>query len=207
MKFESGSEIDSAHCTALTHEYFRCHDYFTHFAELGERMILSGRTKELSYRTYNAYAGFVHHLYEFLMGCYARELGDTEIISSKGKRHEKEKILDSMVYSSVQRVMNKRKTAIEKGYAPEWENHISCYTQPVPREFPEEFRKCRNKISGHVSYKRASELSLTNFYREYHKYLYLLYQDSTYFWGKKEGEFPDLKEITEFSLMLEEKNA
>ena len=200
MQFKSGSEIDSAHCTVLTHEYFRCHDYLTQFTKLGEEMILNGRTNELSYRTYNAYAGFVHHLYEFLMGCYAREQGNTEITS---KRKERETVLDAMVYSSTQRIMNKRKEAIEKGYAPEWENHISYYSEPVPEEFPREFRNFRNKISGHVSYKRASELSLTDFYRKYHKYLYLLHHDGRYFWGQKEGEFPNLREITEFSLMLE----
>jgi hypothetical protein len=52
-------------------------------------------------------------------------------------------------------------------------------------------------------HERSSKLSLSQFYQKYHKFLYLMYRDAMYWWGKKGEEFPDLKEITEFTVMLE----
>ena len=53
-----------------------------------------------------------------------------------------------------------------------------------------------------VAYERSSKLNLTEFYRKYHLYLSLIYHEGKY-WRVIESEFPDLKEITEFNIMLE----
>ncbi len=47
-----------------------------------------------------------------------------------------------------------------------------------------------------------SDLSLTNFYDQYHKYLYMLYRDVQSWWGRLGDEFPDLNEITRFSVLV-----
>ncbi len=86
MKFNTGDTVDGDHCTVLTHEFFRCDDSFKEFARYAEQMIIQGQTREISYRTYNAYTNFIHHLYEFLMGCHARDAGNTEITNKKGRR-------------------------------------------------------------------------------------------------------------------------
>src|SRR5574344_1048906 len=44
------------------------------------------------------------------------------------------------------------------------------------------------------------------FYDKYHKYIYYLYQDSLEWWGPNDGEFPDLKEITDFCVWIENEN-
>lgn len=84
-KFSAGDDIDQAHCIALRHEILRCKDSFDQFSCLAETMILQGRTPEISYRTYNAYTAFIHHLYEFLMGCLARDSGRPQITNKKGE--------------------------------------------------------------------------------------------------------------------------
>jgi hypothetical protein len=64
-----------------------------------------------------------------------------------------------------------------------------------------EWRRQRNIISGHVSVER-SQLSLTSFYERNHMYVYILYYDCKGFWGRPKDEFPDLDEITAFSVMI-----
>lgn len=100
--------------------------------------------------------------------------------------------------------MNNYRDAIKRGNAPPWVNDIEYYDEIIPTDFAKDFREYRNKAIGHVAYERASKLSLSEFYQKYHKYLYHLYQESIHWWGKRANEFPDLKEITEFSVMLSE---
>jgi hypothetical protein len=47
--------------------------------------------------------------------------------------------------------------------------------------------------------------SLTSFYERNHMYICILYYDCKGFWGRPQDEFPDLDEITAFSVMIKEK--
>lgn len=205
MKFETGDAIDHDHCVVLTHEFLRCEDSFTEFHRSAEELILQGQTKERSYKTYNAYTRFIHHLYEFLMGCHARDAGNTKITNKKGE--DRTIVIDHYVMHHAQRVMNNYCEAIKNGTAPSWVNDIKYYDVVVPTDFAKDFREYRNKAIGHVAYERASQLSLSEFYQKYHKFLYYLYEDSISWWGRRAGEFPDLKEITDFILILRDENA
>lgn len=205
MKFETGDAIDHDHCVVLTHEFLRCEDSFKEFHQSAEELILQGQTKERSYKTYNAYTRFIHHLYEFLMGCHARDAGNTKITNKKGE--DRTIVIDHYVMHHAQRVMNNYCEAIKNGTAPSWVNDIKYYDVIIPADFAKDFREYRNKAIGHVAYERASQLSLSEFYQKYHKFLYYLYKDSISWWGRRAGEFPDLKEITDFSLMLRDENA
>jgi hypothetical protein len=75
------------------------------------------------------------------------------------------------------------------------------HPEKIPRDFAKDFRQCRNKVSTHVSHERSA-LSLSNFYDQYHKYLGLLYHDAKGWWGHLDDEFPDLSEITAFSVLI-----
>lgn len=203
MQFVAGDNLDSDHCIVLTHEFFRCNDSFNQFSHYAEIMILKGHSKEISYRAYNAYANFIHHLYEFLMGCHARDAGNTNITNKKGK--ERISIIEGYIMHHVQRVMNQYCDAIKKGTAPKWVNDFEYYDVTVPVNFAKDFREYRNKVCGHVAFERASKLNLSDFYQKYHKFLYYIYKDSIYWWGEKESEFPDLKDITNFSVAINTK--
>jgi len=205
VKFKAGDAVDSDHCTVLTHEFLRCDDSFKEFYRSAEEMINYGRTRERSYKSYNAYTRFIHHLYEFIMGCHARDSGNTKITNKTGD--DRIKIVDGYVMHHAQRIMNNYRDAIKRGNAPSSVNDVEYYDELVPCDFAKDFREYRNKAIGHVAYERASKLSLSDFYQKYHKYLYHLYQDSIYWWGNRANEFPDLKEITEFSVMLSEENS
>ena len=202
MKFKAGDKIDSDHCIALVHEIYRCHDSFKQFEYYGQKLILKGKSRKRSYRAYNAYADFIHHLYEFLLGCSARDAGNTRITNKKNET--KTIIIEGYIMHHTQRVMDQYTYAIKNNTAPAWVNQIGYYDVKVPADFAKDFREYRNKVVGHVTYKRSSKMNLTDFYHKYHKFMYYLYRDSISWWGRKE-ELPDLKEITNFSLMLLQK--
>lgn len=191
-------EIDRQHCAALVHEYHRCKDAFDVFASLAEKIILRGASRHDAYRAYNAYSDFILHLYEFLIAAQARDLGVTDITVPRGK--QKHELLDRLIQSITTRIVQRKINSIERGIAPEWENHISAYQKmlPVPQDFAEKFRRIRNKIGGHVSYERIKEIDLTRYYEENHKYLYLLYRECGDFWCHQGEEFPDLEIINDF---------
>ena len=110
------------------------------------------------------------------------------------------------IHSYAQRALNIRREAILDGSAPSWENHISYYPETIPGGFAREFRKFRNVVSGHVSGERLS-LNLSDFYERNHKFLGILFQHAGGHWGRIDDDFPDLKEITAFSVAVKERDA
>jgi hypothetical protein len=194
MKFRIGDATDAALCVALKHEFLRCEDSFDDFASSATLMIARGENRRIAYRTYNAYARFIHHLYEFLMGAAKRDYHDTAQLKWQSAQR--------YVSGHAQRLLTNRRTAILNGSAPAWENGISYYPERIPATFGRRFRQLRNIASGHVTDER-SNLSMSRFYDQNHKYLYLLYYDAKSWWGRQTDEFPDLNEITAFSVLVE----
>lgn len=207
MKFKPGDATDTAHCTALKHEFLRCEDAFTDFETYGKLMIMRAQaeargaspapadeTRLIAYKTYNAYARFIHHLYEFMLGAVARDRGDTAPLEASVK--------DNYIGGHVQRILTGRRQAILNGTAPAWENHTSAFPEKVPAEFAEQFRKMRNKVSGHVTHERAA-IDLSDFYDRYHMYVHMLYQNCRGHWSLlRDKDFPDLSAITKFSVLI-----
>ena len=66
MIFQIGDATDTALCIAIKHEFLRCEDAFKEFASAGTAMVMQGENRRIAYTAYNAYARFVHHLYEFI---------------------------------------------------------------------------------------------------------------------------------------------
>lgn len=207
MKFRVGDATDGAHCTALKHEFLRCEDAFKDFETYATTMIMRAQveaqgappstaeeTRLIAYKTYNAYSRFIHHLYEFMLGAIAREIGDTKQLKPADK--------DWYIAGHAQRILTGRRQAILNGTAPAWENHISAFPEAVPAEFAEQFRSMRNKINAHVTHERST-ISLSDFYDKYHKFVYMLYHNCRGHWSiLRDKEFPDLNEITKFSVLI-----
>jgi hypothetical protein len=195
MKFSAGDATDTALCVALKHEFLRCDDAFNEFAQSAAIMVTRGEDRRVAYRTYNAYSRFIHHLYEFMLGAVQRDRQNTEKLDWK--------LADRYIAGHAQRILTNRRTAILNKTSPSWENNLSYYPEKIPPTFAKEFRQFRNISSGHVKYERSSR-SLTKFYHENHKYLYILYHEAKSWWGRQTDEFPDLKEITAFSVLLKD---
>lgn len=204
MKFSAGDAIDHDHCIVLTHEFLRCEEAFKDFSTFASQMVMSGQTKELSFKAYNAYTRFLHHLYEFMVGCHGREAGNTNIKYKNNE--ERTAAIESYITHHAQRIMRQYVEAIDCGSAP-YANSREYYDVVIPADFAKDFREYRNKAIGHVVYERASKLNLTEFYEKYHKFIYALYQDAIYWWGANNQELPDLNEITAFSVLVVKENS
>lgn len=196
MKFKIGDETDKALCVALKHEFLRCDDAFNQFASAGTELITRGQDRRLAYNAYNAYARFIHHLYEFALCAINRDRSDTTELRGLNA--------DRYVASYMQRSLSKRRDAQLDGRAPSWENHISAFPESIPATLATDFRHARNIASAHAGVKRA-KLNLSEFYDRYHKFLHIFYKDAQDWWGRSSEEFPDLEEITAFSLLIKDK--
>jgi hypothetical protein len=195
MKFKSGDAIDTALASALKHEFLRCADAFEDFAASAKIMIIQGENRRIAFRTYNAYGRFIHHLYELFLGAAARDRGDDAPLSAK--------MAEQYISGYAQRALTDRREAILNGTAPSWENDISYFPETIPSDFAREFRRFRNIVSGHVSGERIS-LNLGDFYDRNHKFLGILFRHAGSHWGAVGDDFPDLKEITAFTVMVKE---
>lgn len=196
MKFECGDETDQALTTTLVHEFVLCQESFERFARNAKVNIMGQRDKIIKIKCHDAYASFLHHLYEFCVGCMKRDLKDTKDMGWEN--------LDKMFNSEARRLLRNRIDAIENGYAPSWENHISVYQVEVDEEFGAQFRKIRNRTA-HVSTKRSmpgNDLPLAVFYQKYHRFVYLLYYSARGFWSVQDIESHDWKAIEDFDLAV-----
>lgn len=114
-------------------------------------------------------------------------------------------MLDHIFNGEVVKLLKNRVDAINGGYSPSWENHISVYQVEVPAEFGTQFRKIRNRTA-HASTKRSlpgDELTLGQFYEKYHGFVYLLYCSAQWLWTVKDIEAHDWKSIEEFDLAVQ----
>lgn len=84
-------------------------------------MIRHGENRRIAFKAYNAYARFILHLYEFMIGARARELADTAKLSYEDA--------ERYIASQTQRVLTNRRRAILSGTAPAWEKSHQCLSR------------------------------------------------------------------------------
>lgn len=198
MRFEISDEVDRALTTTLVHELVLCKESFERFHHWATLNITGRRDKVTKIKCHDAYASFLHHLYEFYVGCYKRDLQSLKDIPGEK--------LDLMFNSETKKALHRRTHAIAHGYAPSWENDISYYQVSVPAEFGTQFRRIRNRTA-HASIKRANpgtDLSLAQFYKDFHKFIFLLFVDGQAFWQVKDVETFNWRSIEEFDLAVHE---
>lgn len=199
MKFASGDSTDVAHCIVLKHEALRMQEAFEDFAKLATQSIMAGENRALAFTMYNAYARFVLHLYEFMVGALVRDEHDTGVASGRNAYI----LVERYIAGHTQRILSNRRESVINRTAPSWENDLSAFPEKIPADFAADFRRCRNRALGHVDYERA-ELNLSEFYDRYHSFLHMLYRNVLGSWGRMGNEFPDLKEITDFTVAIRE---
>lgn len=191
LQFEYGDETDKNLVNVLFHEFVMCEAAFEKFAFFAGANIMGNRDSNIKLNSYNAYSEFLSKLYEFYVGCFKREFLNTGRIE-----HQK---LDALFTAEAEKLMRNRRVAIEKGYAPDWENDISYYQESVPTDFGQDFRSVRNNTS-HADYRRADgdRPRLMDFYRKYHKFVYLLFASASFAWSGKTHTKHELAHVEDF---------
>ncbi len=181
MKIEYSNDIDSKLVRVISHEYLRCQLSFNQFKTLSELHIIEEKKRsiELNILTYNAYLVFIHHLYEFLIACFKRDMKSLKKIDFK--------VSDRWLNGQVDRILSNHLQLIDSGKAPKYFNQREFYTGNCPEEFGKQFRRIRN-LAAHADHKRTDDtrlISLSKFYDKYHKYIYLIFKDCDYWWSIK----------------------
>ena len=86
-------------------------------------------------------------------------------------------------------------------FAPKRANHRSYYEDNCPIVFGRDFRNIRNNLA-HVDYRRingGNRITMTEFYKKYHKYIILLYDNGRKWWDITQLENIELGDITDFN--------
>ena len=182
---------DKALTTTLAHEFKRCKTAFLIFEMLFLQLLTSKGNQHIKIECYNAYVDFAAHLYEFYVSCIKNDKRYSQNLTSKQT--------DEVIKIEVARLLKIRRERILHGDAPISENHISVYEITVPENFGENFRKVRN-LRSHVNQQRVS-FSLSKFYKDYHFFLSLIYEELIWLWDTDLPEAPkqDWGEIESFA--------
>lgn len=190
MKFKLGDATDRALCAAISHEYLRCDDALHEFSRLRQEMMTAGEDRRLSYATYNAYARFIHHLYEFNMACAQRDLLDTSF-------QPKNDDADRLIASHADRAIRLRR----KGFNQLAYGARSFEPLPMLMVFAKTFRTARNTSNGHAKHQRYT-LNLSDFFTRYHRFLLDMHNAARHMWMQQGDQFPDWGEVTAFSVVV-----
>lgn len=196
VKFNVGDNVDSQVVKVIVHEFSRCtlaFNSFIYFVPKTPDEVENQDTKTKLLR-YNSYALFVQHLYEYFVACLKRSFHNTEEI-----HYEK---IDKLLNFEVDKVLSNWRDGIDGGWAPSWANHRSYYEDKCPENFGSDFRQIRNSL-GHADFRRihgGNRITLTQFYKKYHKYAVLLYHNGREWWSLDENI--ELGDITDFSTLI-----
>jgi len=198
IRFETGDEIDKLVVQVIVHEFSRCmvsfNSFISHSPKSEEELKKTSDFQNII--RYNTYASFVQHLYEYFVGCLKRDKQNTKEIHS----HE----IDTLINKEVNKILNIWRTMIDAGIAPSWANDRSHYEDTCPEDFGKDFRAIRNSIS-HADYRRlhgGTRITLAEFFRKYHKYAMLLYNNGREWWSLEHFDDIHLGEITSFNQLI-----
>lgn len=190
--FQYKSKADKHLTVVLAHEFVLCQENFNLFTHYASLQILGDLKKETAIKLYSCYTQFLHHLYEFYMGIIKRKM--------KGKIQLSWQVTDAILVEEVKKLFKSRVQAIKAGHGHPFENDVSHYEIMPPSNFGEVFRKIRNRTA-HASIKRAKDdLTLTEFYKNYHRFIYILYETAMFSWDVYDIEIFDWEDIENFSI-------
>ena len=181
----------------LIHELWCCRREFDSFINYSALLIFNKSiNKEDRVLAFTSYGNFIRHLYSFYEGVILHKNADLLKKYSGNKESEKkDEILNDEVKKLIRNKVMRYKAKPELNI-----REIEHLTKTdVPLDFGKHFRLMRNRFS-HVDEKRVNkeEISLTEFFDLYHKYLILLLESSSFSWGKEVIENTNLAEIENF---------
>ncbi|GAB7087551.1 hypothetical protein [Marinifilum fragile] len=178
---------------ALDHEYYRCMDAYISFNYYLSNP--SGKDiKRNRILCYNSYSDFLAHLYEF----YIKMIERSSIFQETGIYENYEsfkckgslKKTDIIIKEEVEKLLRNRKNRIENGYKDNLGFDIVFYDQKVPKEIGQHLSYMRHRRN-HVDSKRISDdkMSLATFYRKYHNFMVILFEELRWIWQVDEESF------------------
>ncbi|OWQ33348.1 hypothetical protein [Pseudomonas sp. DrBHI1] len=197
MQDYSDRELDSALIATIHHECFLMKASHDEFIRLGEKQILSTLTPTEQVQLFSSYSSFLHHLYEFFVACFMREQGSDKGFSGRAGALKK----DGLFQAEVSLVFRGIASRLNAGFGEGWENDVSYYDVEIPTDFGKVFREVRNSTAHAITERTSGEIDLSDFYANYHKYVYELYRAANRYWGRFDIGRLDMKAISRFSVV------
>ncbi|WP_201178004.1 hypothetical protein [Pseudomonas sp. S31] len=191
-------ELDSALITTIHHESFLMKSSWDEFERLANKQILSTLNATECVSLFSFYTSFLHHLYEFYLACFKRQIGNDSGFGGREGAARK----DRLFTAETQRVFDRISARLEAGKGQGWENDPSYYKVAVPIDFAEDLRNIRNSSAHALTSRAAGDIDLSDFYHSYHKYVYELFRSAREYWGAFSIENLDMKAISRFSVLV-----
>lgn len=182
--------------TTLAHEFWCCKrelQTFIYYTKIEKK-----DSKENQLIAFTAYGSFLRHLYSFYEGIIT-ERNSNLLEGAKNKKEINERISE-LITQEVRKLARNKKARINAGYEL-YKHEINFTNQDfVDLNFGNQFRFLRNRFS-HINVKRitADEISLSEFYHNYHVYVMLLFEASNFTWNIKNLENYNWLEIENFT--------
>jgi len=187
----------------LAHEFYRCSKAYRNFNLL--RVVLTKESNvESRLNCYNSYVDFLAHFYEFYIGNIEHNIKPEsnkfhELYNSDSKK-KKHEIIDYIINLEVEKLLRNRKARIIAGFNDDLGLDLKFYEIKVPVDFGKHFRFVRHRRN-HTDPNRADSegnISLTTFYKLYHRFLIIMFQETEWIW-KVDVEKFDWKAINSFT--------
>ncbi|MBP9886013.1 MAG: hypothetical protein KBF93_06935 [Leptospiraceae bacterium] len=158
--FNAGDETDKQLVIAISHQFLRAESAFARFINYMSSYPPLDKVLELEVNrifiperqwqvdVYNAYADFIHHLYEYMIGCFKRGVNSLDDIDHKRS--------DILIVREAEKYRNQCLVRIRENKDKEYGlNDISYYIDPVPEDFGMAFRNARN-MNAHADIRRVN---------------------------------------------------
>jgi hypothetical protein len=183
----------------MVHELLLCTESFAEFRQLASLSGTAFRTKAakaVKIKCHNAYARFIHHLYEFWVAVAQRSAGTTSSLTALE--------LDAVLNSEAKKSLRNKSVGIRYANLPGKEAQAETLTEVLDVEFGRHFRLIRNRTA-HASHRRAclapGDITLAVFYARYHQAVQSLFETAKFTWTVRDVETYDWMEIESFDLV------
>ena len=193
MKFSREDDIGKDIIDTLGHELFSASDYYRTFKDC-IKLLKTHNDRFLEVRAYLAYSNMLRSLFEYYVGIFKLNSGDTKNINAD--------ILDQRMWRTARNLVN--------FYRPIEQFTTPNYPKSVPDEFGRDFRVIRNRIS-HADFRRMqnsdrrNEISLSEFYLKYDFFINKMIYHPQFSWDGENYAGYSWEPVHEFSETLRSK--
>jgi len=198
MKDFSDSDLDASLIATIHHESFLAKISFDDFARLGSKQVMNDLDAVGQVQLFSAYSAFLHHLYELYVALFMRDQGSDAGFGG----YEGAKKKDALFTAETHRIFSSIHERLSRGKRQGWENDTAYYEPNIPEDFSKKFRTIRNSTAHAITERASGKIDLSDFYRDYHKYVCELYRAASSYWERFDISQLDMQAIGRFSVVV-----
>lgn len=175
--------------TTLVHEFLLCKQEFHAFYYYAAILKIKPDEKKYRIEAFTRYGNFLRHLYSFYEGQIKHK--NKELIKGIPDNKLGEKISE-IISNEVIKIIKRNQLIYSNNLALN-KREIECFNDSeISIDFGNNLRYIRNRFS-HISAKRVNkeDMTLSEFYNKYHKYVMLLFETAAFTWDMNENSIEE----------------